>query len=291
MCSNVGTTSDRVIRVSLSSWQRTSCSLSDGRRYTVRIGCLAAPQLLDPVDIAHGDLGARVGPVARRECLPVACVQLGRALLSVRGDQRGAQLIGPGPGGLGDPRLNRRDVVVVRDAAGGVDDVVDADDQRLRQLQPPVDVVASERVGQDPPRAQAVLGIEAVTRQAQRAGDEPIELVTGDEQAHALALAQAQDADRYLEQILGVDLDHQVPGQGLEDVDQALGVVAVRRERSMRQHPLHLVSQQRYLSRAGLVGGGGVEAEEAALADHPSIGSKPLDADVVQVRRAMNGGA
>ena len=97
-----------------------------------------------------------------------------------------------------------------------------------------------------------------------------------DEQPHPLALAKPEDADRDLEQVVGVDLHQQVARQGLEDVDQALGVMAVGGEAGVVHDVVELVAQQRDLPRAGLVGGGGVQAEEPALADHLAVGANRL---------------
>jgi len=116
-------------------------------------------------------------------------------------------------------------------------------------------------------------------------------LIAADEQAHALALTEPEDADRHLEQLLTGDLHEQIPGQGLDDVHQPLGVMTVGRKGRTSEDPVDLLAQDRDLARAGLVGGCRVEAEEAPFADHLPAGSELAHADVVEIDRPMHAGA
>ena len=70
------------------------------------------------------------------------------------------------------------------------------------------------------------------------------------------------------EQLVHGDLEQLVARVGLEDLDERLLVVAAGRERGALEHRVDLAAQDRDLARAGVVGGVGVEAEEAPLADH-----------------------
>ena len=83
---------------------------------------------------------------------------------------------------------------------------------------------------QDPPHPLAVLGVIAIARNRDQAVDEPVESVTTDEQAHALALAEPEHAHREVEQLVGLDLKQRVARIGLEDLGQRRRLVAVRRE-------------------------------------------------------------
>ena len=145
---------------------------------------------------------------------------------------------------------------------------------------------ASVRIRGDP---LAVLGVEAVARDADEALDEPVKPVPAHEQAQPLALAEGEDPDRDLQQVVGLDLEQRVARIGLEDLEQRLVVVAVRREPGAVEHVLHLAADDRDLPGARLVRGGRVQAEEAALADHGAVLGEPLDADVVEVRRPVDG--
>ena len=251
----------------------------------------ARGQLLDPVDVGNREVRRPFGTVSGRERPLVAAGQLQAAVLAVLGDKRGAQVIGPGAGGIDQPGLDLGDVVVVVRAVGRVDHVQHAREHRLRQLQRPVEMAAAERLHQDRGDAFSVLGVEAVARDRHQALDEPVERIAADEQPHALALPQPEDPHRDLEQLVAVHLKQRVARVGLEDLDERFAVVAGRREAGALEHALDLVTQERDLEQAGVVGGGCVEAEEASLADHLALGRVLLDADVVQVRRVVDGRA
>ncbi len=246
-------------------------------------------ELGDPLDVHDRALGAPVGAVRGRERVAEAGKLLNSLLLPVRRRQRGPKIVAPGARRLGDPRLDRGDVVVLADPARTADHIVDPDQDGLRQLQAPVDLTAAERLGEDLSGELPVGGVEAVSRQAQRAGDEPVELVARDEQADPLALAETEDPDCDIEQIVGRDLDQQVTRQRLEDVDHPLRVVAVCRERRAVHHAVDLVAQQRNLARTGLVRDRRVEPDEPPLADHGAVLGEALDANVVEVCRPVDG--
>jgi hypothetical protein len=77
----------------------------------------------------------------------------------------------------------------------------------------------------------------------------------------------------------------------LEDLQQVLAGVALRGEPAALQHLSHLAVDDRYAGHALVVGGRGEQAEEAALTDDLPLVVEPLDAHVVQVRSAVDGGA
>ncbi len=187
---------------------------------------------------ATADAGDPIGPVGGREGVLVALVELGALLLAVlldaarRADRR-STLAWPARAAPRSRRHRRRR----GHAVAAVDDVVHAREQRLGELQRPVDVGPAECLDQDPPDALAVLGVEAIARDADQARDEAVERVAADEQPHALALAEAEDPHRHVEQLVGLDLEQRVARVGLEDLEQRLGVMAVRRESGPLQAP------------------------------------------------------
>ena len=195
-------------------------------------------QLLEPGDVR--DRGARhpVGPVARRERALVALEQLDPVLLAVLVDQRLAELVGPGADHLGEAGLDRPHVVAGDRVVAEADDVVDAREARLAQLERPVERHPAERLEQDPADPLAVLGVEAVARDAHQALHEPLERVSPQEQPQPLALAEAEDPDRQVVQLLGLHLEQRVARVGLEDLEQRLAVVACRREPGRARAPL-----------------------------------------------------
>ena len=136
---------------------------------------------------------------------------------------------------------------------------------------------------------RTVVGVEAVARQADDGRDEAVERVGSQEHPDPLALAEPEDPDRDPQQILTVDLEQRVSLEGLADLDQRLRVVAVGREPGVLEHVGDLFTDDRDLQCAGLVGGGRVQPEEAALAGNRAVGVVALDPDVVEVHRPVHG--
>ena len=97
-------------------------------------------KLLDPPDVDDRRASRPVVAVGGRERALVALVERAAVILAVAIDERVAQLVAPRAGRLDEPPFELGDVVSVRDAVGGVDDVVDAREQRFGELQRPVDV-------------------------------------------------------------------------------------------------------------------------------------------------------
>ena len=139
---------------------------------------------------------------------------------------------------------------------------IDADSCRA-----PVELAAREGVDQDSSGPQTVLGVQAVARDADDAGDEAIEHVGGDEQPDPLPLAEAEDPHRDPEELLASDPDQRVARLGLADLGQRLGVVAVGGKAGTVEHVADLAPDHRDRERALAVRGRRVQAEEAALAD------------------------
>ena len=97
------------------------------------------------------------------------------------------------------------------------------------------------------------------------------------------ALAQMQDPDRRLEQLVGRHLEELVPRMRLELLDQRLLVVTAVRGGRALEHGGELAPQYGDLGQVRLVSGVGVEPEEAALADDLAVSVEALDAHVVEV--------
>ncbi len=247
-------------------------------------------QLLDPADVRDRRAGDPLVAVGRRERTLVGAEHLARLILAVLLDQRGAEVVVPRPGRLDEPRLELGEVDVLRRAVGTVDDVVHAREHRLGELEEPVDVRAAERVGEDPGDALTVLGVEPIPRDADEALDEAIEPIPTHEQAQPLALAEGEDPDRDVEQIVALNLEHGVPRVGLEDLDERLVVMAVRREPGALEHVVDLAAHDRNLARARFVRNARVQAEESALTDDRAVRVELLDADVIEVRGAVHRG-
>ena len=185
--------------------------------------------------------------------------------------ERCSQSVAPASDCLHDPPLDPLDVVVIRDAVRAVDDVVHADQQRLGQLEAPVEVVAPELLQQDRPHTFSVLGVEPIAGDADQTGHEPVQRIAPQKQPQPLALSQAEDPHPDLEQLVRLHLKQRVARVGFEDLDQRLEVVGAGFEAGAVEHGTHLVPQQRDPLRALLICEVGEQAEKAALADDLAV--------------------
>jgi hypothetical protein len=252
----------------------------------VEVAC--GVEALDPVDV--GDRGARreVLPIGGRERLAVPLEQPGAALLAQLRDERVLQVVAPGARDRDEPRLDLADVELRGRARRRVDDHVEANEHRLGDPRRVVDADAAEGVLEDLLDPLANVRVVALEREVDEAGDEPAERVPADEEPHAPALAEVEDAERDLVELVLADLEQLVARVGLEDLDERLVVVAGGNEAAAVEDPLHLPAQHRDLPGAGAVGGRGVEAEEAPLPDDVALLVEPLHADVVQIARPVH---
>ena len=249
---------------------------------------LGLVELLDPGDV--GDRRARhpVGPVAGGERVAVAPEQRRAALLAVLLDERLLEVVAPRARGGHQQRLDLALVHVGQRPGLDVGEEVQAHQHGLGDARRVVDAGRAGRLAQDPLDAVAVLGVEAVARHEHQAREEAVEGVAADEQAQPLARAQVQDPHADPVEVVDRDLEQLVAREALEDLDQGLLVVALGGERRALAHGLDLAPQDRYLARARLVGGVRVEPEEAPLAGHVAVGVEALDADVVEIGRAVD---
>ena len=206
-------------------------------------------------------------------------------------DERVAEIVRPCARGHGEARLDLPDVVVGHRAGLGVDDVVQAGQHRFGDAGRVVGALAAERLLQDLLDLAPVLGVEPLARDEDKAGEEAAEHVATDEEPDAAALAEMEDAERDLEQLLVCDLEQLVPRVRLEDLDQRLVVVAAGQQPGAIEHVLHLPAQQGDLPRACAVDGVGEEPEEAAFRFHLAGLVEPLHTDIVEIGRPVHGRA
>ncbi len=248
-------------------------------------------ELLDPGDVEDGLAREEVLPVGAGERLAVALEQPAGALLAVVLGERVAEVVRPlarrgGQAGLDLGGVVGRDAVRIR-----VDDIVQAREHRLGDARRVVDADPVEGLAEDLVDPPPVLGVEALAREVDEAREEAAERVPPDEEADAPPLAEMEDAERDLEQLVLGDLEQLVARVRLDDLDQGLVVVAARDQLRALEDTLRLAAQHRDLPRARAVGGVRQEAEEAPLADDLARGVEALDPDVVEVRRPVDGRA
>src|SRR6185437_9744677 len=88
-----------------------------------------------------------------------------------------------------------------------------------------------------------------LTRHIDEARDEALERVAARKERDALAILQAEDAERDVVELILGNLEQLVARIGLEDMRQRLAVMAVRIEAAAPQHAGDFEAQERY--RAG----------------------------------------
>ena len=244
---------------------------------------------LDALDVEHRLVRGEVLLVGERERVGVAVRQHARLLLAELLDQRGAQVVGPFAGRVGHLRLDPRDVVHRHVGGVDVDHVVQAREHRFGHARPVVDGLAVQLAFEDLLDPLAVARVEPVARDVDETREEAPEVVAADEQPHAAALAQLEDAHRDREQVVLGDLQQLVARVRLDDVDERLVVVAAVRQPGAFEHAPRLAPDHRDLPGRRAVGRVRVEAEEAPFGDDVAACVEALDADVVEVRGAMHG--
>src|SRR5262249_28680821 len=127
--------------------------------------------------------------------------------------------------------------------------------------------------------------------QEDEARQEAAERVAPDEESHAAALTEVEDAERDVEELVLVDLEELVARIVLENLDDRLVVMTAGNESTPLDDALCLPAQHGNLPRGGPVGSVRVEAEEAALAGDHAVLVEPLEPDVVQIGGPVYGGA
>ena len=254
--------------------------------------------LLEAGDVLQGILHLIVDAVARREGLrPHGGELLGAVFLDASG------AVGAGMQDLGDafaPRARRADqplfeIIGVDVADIGVLRKPDPEEEPrqggFRHPRLVVDGHGVERLAQFLLDAQAHVGGVPVARKVDEGGHKAAVDVRPQEQPGPAAFLQPLDARGNGGQVGDFDLEELVAGVGFEDAQQVLAGVRIGREAGVPQDCGDLLPDHRDVTHGSGVGGGGEESDEAAFAVDVAGRIEALDADVVEVGGAVDGGA
>jgi hypothetical protein len=172
-----------------------------------------------------------------------------------------------------------------------VDDEVEAGEHRLTDLGGVLEPGPGEGGHQDAgdPLAHR-LGVP-VERDVDEAAPVAPERVPPGEQADPVPFLEGEDPERRVVQLGRGDLEQLEARQCFDDLGQRLGVVGGRGEAGPLLDLGHRPPQDGNLDGRGLVHRRRVEPEEASLPDDAAVGVVALDPDVVERRRAVDGGA
>ena len=197
------------------------------------------------------------------------------------------QVVRPSACGVGEPCLDRGHVVLARARRLGADDDVEPGQHRLRNAGDQLDALAAERVEQDLLDPVPDVGVVPLERHVDEAREETPERVAPDEQPHAPPLAQMQDRDRRVVELILGDLEELVARIRLEDLDQRLVVVPAGREAAPCDDALAFLPHDGDLPRRHAVCGVGVQPEEPHFARDCAVRVEALHADVVEICGAV----
>ncbi len=154
-----------------------------------------------------------------------------------------------------------------------------------------LDALAAEAFLEDLGEAFADGGVVAVAGQVDQHRDVAAVGVAAGEEPQLAALPGVHDRLRGRRELVGRGVEQLVAGIVLQGVHQGLARVAARVEADLVHDLADLVAQERDPAQRLGVGGAGEESEEALLPHHLALGVERLDADVVEVRRTVHGGA
>lgn len=187
----------------------------------------AVVQTVELLQVGHGLGGVVAVAVGDAEALgPFGAGRTDGDFVHVGRAQCGLEAVDPATAGLGHLGLQSLGIGVQVGARLDADDVVDARQRLVRQLRIPGRDPAAPGLGQDAADALAQARVEAFARDEAEDRDETVERVAAREQADARTVIEVQDAERRIQQLVLADLEQLVARVVLEDVLQALVVVA-----------------------------------------------------------------
>ena len=256
-----------------------------------RDGVAGTAQALHAVDVVDRHPGVVARLVVGGECLSVAPEACHALLFPAVVEQLVVKVVAPVPGVGAEARLQLGDIHRHRPGRRHPEHEVEAREHGFRELHREVDVDRPERVREQVLDLEPHLRVEALPGHVHDARDEAPDAVAVHEEADSLALLQVEDAHPGLEELVVAHLEEQVSREGLQDVQERLGGVAVGRVGGALHDPGDLLAQEWNRPRHLVVGGRGVEPEEAPLSGDTALFVELLDADVVEVAGAMHGGA
>ena len=177
-------------------------------------------------------------------------------------DQGVFQKVGPRPGRLDQTRLNGSGSVVLYPSGSGLDDQMETRQGRVVELDIISGYFAAEGVFQNGLHALTQIGVVKVARDEDEARQEALKFIAANEQRHPLTFLQIEDAEARQVKLLVRNLEQFVAWERLQNVEQGLAVVARRWEVGAVEGFLQLTPEQRYLTRAAVIGGGCKEPDE-----------------------------
>ncbi len=266
-----------------------ACCVERGEQRQVGAGLA---ERLEPAEVERAGGGREVLLVGLGEGRLEGAGEARTDVLTELGDGGGGEVVAPGTRGVGEPALELGDVDVGNvHALGRVDHEVDPRRRRLAHPHRELDGLTAEAGLEDVGESLADAGVVAVAGQEDQDADIAAVGVAAYEDAQLAAPAGLHDPRGHRGQLVDRRVEQLVARVGLEGVDEGLAGVAVGIEADLVEDVLRALAQQRDPPHRLGVGRTREEAEEPTLADDLTGLVEHLDADVVEVRRAVHGGA
>ncbi len=247
---------------------------------------------LEPAEVERAGGGREVLLVGLGEGRLEGAGEARTDVLAELGDGGGGEVVAPRTRGIGEPALELGDVDVGNvHALGRVDHEVDPRRRRLAHPHRELDGLAAEAGLEDLGESLADAGVVAVAGQEDQDADiAPVGVATY-EDAQLPSPAGLHDPRGHRRQLVDRGVEQLVARVGLEGVDEGLAGMAVGIEADLVEDVLRSLAQQRDPPHRLGVGRTREEAEEPTLADDLTGLVEHLHPDVVEVRRAVDGGA
>ncbi len=252
---------------------------------------LADGEACHHLDVGHRRASGEILAIGPRQRPGEPAEELVAARLSQRVDQRVLEVIVPAPRGKREPGFQVVGVEGGNGARRRAHGDHHASQDRFRNMDVELGARAVEGVAQDRLPLLAQFGRVVLARGVNEANEKTLEGIAPHEQTEALPLAEMQNAHRRAQQLVLARLEQLVARIARENVEQRLAGVAAGGDARPGDDVGRLPAQERNVRRIRAVRGRRVQAEEAMLAADVAGGVEALDADVVEIARAVHGRA
>ena len=245
-------------------------------------------QAADVLHVRHRRKRLEALPVAGRETRREARQQVGAARLAEALDHQAGELVLPGTAGADHLPLQLAGIEGRHAARIDAQDQLHAGQHRFGEIGPELAVGGIQALHQQVLDLHADLGGIVIARHIDQAVDEVAVGILAQEQAQLVALLDLHDGDGGLVQRIHRRLEQLVARQHLQHLGQLLAQVGMQIETGTFEDRLHLAAHVGNARHALGVQRRGVQADEAAFADHLALLVQHAQRHQVGIGRAVH---
>ena len=247
-------------------------------------------ELLQKRDVGDGLLGPESLAIGGAEGFGIAGGERTRPCAADGLVERVAQGVAPGADDGGNALLQGLSRHLRRLALVAADDVMRARERPFRIGRIGGGHAPLVDRGEELADAQAGLRVVAVLGHEDEDRHEAVELVDAGERTHPRTLRQVHDVDGEVVERVLVDLEQLVARIVLEHVEERAARIARRVEAGAGDQLRHLEAQVRHLGGGVGIGARREQADDAQFAAQAPVLVEQLDADIVEMRPAVDAG-